>query len=56
MQFILTLFNFLVLSCYSEERVKVSNKEAYVNLKNRIASVKKSCGEVCDQTIKGKMP
>ena len=53
MQLILTLVIFLIISCYSEERVKVSNKEAYANLKDTIASVKKSCGEVCDQSIEG---
>ena len=34
--------------------VKFSSKEAYTDLKKSIASVKESCGEVCDQTITGK--
>lgn len=33
---------------------KLSNKEAYNALKTTIASVKKSCGEICDTTIVGK--
>ena len=32
---------------------KLSNKEAYCNLKSTIPSVKLSCGEICDLSIKG---
>ena len=38
----------------SSELSKLPNKEAYAELKKTIASVRKSCGEVCDQTITGK--
>ena len=49
---LLLFVNILVI--YGEENVKVmSNKEAYVDLKRRLSSIKESCGEVCDQTIKG---
>jgi len=50
---LLFLVNILVIC--GEENVKVmSNKEAYDDLKRRLSSIKKSCGEVCDQTIEGK--
>ena len=32
---------------------KLSNKEAYGNLKNTIPSIKLSCGEVCNLSIEG---
>ena len=49
---LLFLVNILVIC--GEENVKVmSNKEAYDDLKRRLSSIKKSCGEVCDQTIEG---
>ena len=53
---LLNSFYFTNLSiAYSSERSsKLSNKEAYAELKKTIASVRKSCGEVCDQTITGK--
>ena len=46
------LANFLILS-YFCDAIKLSNKEAYSGLKKTIASIKQSCGEVCDQSIKG---
>ena len=50
----LLLFFVNILVIYGEENVKVmSNKEAYDDLKRRLSSIKKSCGEVCDQTIEG---
>ena len=49
---LLIFVNVLIIS--GEENVKVmSNKEAYDDLKRRLSSIKKSCGEVCDQTIEG---
>ncbi len=33
---------------------KIPLKTVYENLKKTVASVKKSCGEICDQTISGK--
>ena len=49
---LLFLVNILVIC--GEENVKVmSNKEAYDDLKKRLSSIKKSCGEVCDQKIEG---
>ena len=50
--FLKLLANFLILS-YCCDAIKLSNKEAYSDLKKTIASIKKSCGEVCDQSIKG---
>ena len=32
---------------------EMPNSVVYENLKKTIASVKKSCGEICDQSIKG---
>ena len=50
----LLLFFVNILVIYGEENVKVmSNKEAYDDLKRRLSSIKKSCGDVCDQTIEG---
>ena len=50
----LLLFFVNILVIYGEENVKVmSNKEVYDDLKRRLSSIKKSCGEVCDQTIEG---
>ena len=50
----LLLFLVNILAICGEENVKVmSNKEAYTDLKRRLSSIKKSCGEVCDQTIEG---
>ena len=46
------LANFLILS-YFCDAIKLSNKEAYSDLKKTIVSIEKSCGEVCDQSIKG---
>ena len=44
----------LSIASSSEKSSKLSNKEAYAELKKTITSVRKSCGEVCDQTITGK--
>ena len=33
---------------------KIPSKTVYENLKKTVASVKKSCGEICDTTISGK--
>ena len=46
------LANFLILS-YCSDAIKLPNKEAYSDLKKTIVSIKKSCGEVCDLSIKG---
>ena len=48
---ILILF-FVHIHCL--ERNKLTNKEIYANLKKSLESIKNSCGEICDQTIKGK--
>jgi hypothetical protein len=48
------VFTNLAVASSSEKSSKISNKEAYAELKKTIASVRKSCGEVCDQTITGK--
>ena len=45
------VFN-LVLAI-SESKTEISNKEAYNNLKCTISSIKQSCGEVCNLSIKG---
>ena len=45
---------FILSNSVGEKNSKLSNKEAYVELKKTIASVKASCGDVCDQTILGK--
>ena len=57
----LNLFVFYILATSmikpyldTKKCVKFSSKEAYTDLKKSIASVKESCGEVCDQTITGK--
>ena len=36
-----------------DHKTKLSNKEIYENLKKSLQSIKKSCGEICDQSIKG---
>lgn len=43
----------LLILVFSDAQ-KMSNKEAYEALKKTVASVKKSCGEVCDTSIAGK--
>ena len=48
------LANFLILS-YCSDAIKLSNKEAYSDLKKTMVSIKKSCGEVCNLSIKGSM-
>ena len=48
------LINLAIESSSEKTKSKLSNKEAYAELKKTIASVRKSCGEVCDQTITGK--
>ena len=48
---ILVLF-FVHVLC--SEKNKLTNKEIYANLKKSLESIKNSCGEICDQTIKGK--
>ena len=53
----MTKFQFLVLfflqvHC-SDKKNKLTNKEIYTNLKKSLESIKKSCGDICDQTIKG---
>ena len=50
-------FKILVL-CFvhvlCSEKNKLTNKEIYADLKKSLASIKNSCGEICDQTIEGK--
>ena len=51
------IFKFLVLfflhvHC-SDKKNELTNKEIYANLKKSLESIKKSCGDICDQTIKG---
>ena len=48
---ILVLF-FVHVLC--SEKNKLTNKEIYADLKKSLASIKNSCGEICDQTIEGK--
>ena len=43
-------FALLVLSVNCE---KLPNGEAYKNLKIRIESIRKSCGDICNTSVKG---
>ena len=36
-----------------DKKPKLTNKEIYANLKKQLASIKQSCGEVCNTSIKG---
>ena len=50
-------FKILLLLCahvHCSEKNRLTNKEIYANLKKSLESIKNSCGEICDQTIKGK--
>ena len=38
---------------YCEFVICLDNKQIYQNLRKNIASIKESCGQICDQTIKG---
>jgi len=46
-------FSFQENEIVVDEKPKLSSKEIYKNLKNKIQSVKESCGQVCDTTIHG---
>ena len=50
----IVVFNLALVLSESDEGIeKLSNKEAYYNLKYTIASIKESCGEVCNLSMKG---
>ena len=44
----------IILSLFFLEKCILCSKEKYANLKKTVESIKKSCGEVCDQTMTGK--
>ena len=50
----MAVFNLALVLSESDEGIgKLSNKEAYYNLKYTISSIKESCGEVCNLSMKG---
>ena len=50
----MVVFNLASVLSESDEGIeKLSNKEAYHNLKYTISSIKESCGEVCNLSMKG---
>ena len=44
---------FYVIWLYLEFVICLDNKQVYQNLRSKVASIKESCGQICDQTIKG---
>ena len=49
----LKIFVLFFLQVHSLEKNKLTNKEIYANLKRSLKSIKKSCGDICDQTVNG---
>ena len=49
----LLFFATIWLYYYCEYVICLDNKQLYQNLRKNIASIKESCGQICDQTIKG---
>ena len=47
-----TLF-YVTIWLYLEFVISLDNKQIYQNLRTKVASIKESCGQICDQTIEG---